>query len=152
MYTLSVNFLLYVVLIIVFYMLVRFYLDEETSHNDGGYAKLPTSPEDDDEAENDGEISDTVEKSATRVGSPQKGADGSFLNVNEWGEPDGTKQEVIQEQIEELVKRRDKISNPAEKQAIQAEIMKLFAQYERLKLWAAFHHPVGETPPPLLRK
>ena len=45
-----------------------------------------------------------------------------------------TKQEVIQEQIEELVKRRDKISNPAEKQAIQAEIMKLFAQYERLKL------------------
>ena len=30
MYTLSVNFLLYVVLIIVFYMLVRFYLDEET--------------------------------------------------------------------------------------------------------------------------
>jgi hypothetical protein len=33
-----------------------------------------------------------------------------------------------------LVKRRDKISNLAEKQAIQAEIMKLFAQYERLKL------------------
>jgi hypothetical protein len=45
-----------------------------------------------------------------------------------------TKQEIIQQQIEELVKRRDKISNLAEKQAIQAEIMKLFAQYERLKL------------------
>lgn len=45
-----------------------------------------------------------------------------------------TKQEVIERQIEELVKRRDGISNPAEKQAIQAEIMKLFAQYERLKL------------------
>jgi hypothetical protein len=45
-----------------------------------------------------------------------------------------TKQEVIQEQIEELVKRRDKIANRAEKEAIQTHIMKLFAQYERLKL------------------
>jgi len=54
-------------------------------------------------------------------------------NVRKSGKPE-TKQEVIQQQIEELVKRRDKISNLAEKQAIQAEIMKLFAQYERLKL------------------
>ena len=45
-----------------------------------------------------------------------------------------TKQEEIQQQIEALVKRRDAISNPAEKQAIQKEIMTLFAQYERLKL------------------
>jgi hypothetical protein len=45
-----------------------------------------------------------------------------------------TKQDEIQEKIEELIKRRDRISNPAEKQAIQKEIMKLFAQYERLKL------------------
>jgi hypothetical protein len=45
-----------------------------------------------------------------------------------------TKQEIIQEQIEELIKRRDKISNLGEKQAINAEITKLFAQYERLKL------------------
>jgi hypothetical protein len=45
-----------------------------------------------------------------------------------------TKQEVIQEQIEELVKRRDKITNLTEKQAINAEITKLFAQYERLKI------------------
>lgn len=45
-----------------------------------------------------------------------------------------TKQEEIQLQIEELIKRRDKIANAAEKQAIQKEIMKLFAQYERLKL------------------
>ncbi len=45
-----------------------------------------------------------------------------------------TKQEVIQHRIEELVKKRDKESNPAAKQAIQTEIMKLFAQYERLKL------------------
>ncbi len=45
-----------------------------------------------------------------------------------------TKQEALQHQIEELVKRRDKESNPAAKQAINAEITKLFAQYERLKL------------------
>lgn len=45
-----------------------------------------------------------------------------------------TKQEAIQHQIEELVKRRDSIPNAAEKAKIQAEIMKLFAQYERLKL------------------
>jgi hypothetical protein len=45
-----------------------------------------------------------------------------------------TRQEIIQQQIEELVKRRDRITNAAEKQAIQKEIMTLFAQYERLKL------------------
>ena len=45
-----------------------------------------------------------------------------------------TKQEILQEQIEELVKRRDKSANLQEKQTINAEITKLFAQYERLKL------------------
>ena len=45
-----------------------------------------------------------------------------------------TKQEAIAQQIEELVKRRDRITNLAEKEAIQKEIMTLFAQYERLKL------------------
>jgi hypothetical protein len=45
-----------------------------------------------------------------------------------------TKQEIIQEQIEELIKRRNSAADPAEKQAVQKEIMKLFAQYERLKL------------------
>ena len=45
-----------------------------------------------------------------------------------------TKQEIIQFQIEELVKRRDKETDPSAKQAINAEITKLFAQYERLKL------------------
>ena len=45
-----------------------------------------------------------------------------------------TKQEIIAHEIEELVKRRDKITNLAEKQAINAEITKLFAQYERLKI------------------
>lgn len=45
-----------------------------------------------------------------------------------------TKQEIIQLQIEELVKRRDKITDLAEKQKINAEITTLFAQYERLKI------------------
>ena len=45
-----------------------------------------------------------------------------------------TKQEVIQDQIEQLVKRRDKLTNLAEKQKINAEITTLFAQYERLKI------------------
>jgi hypothetical protein len=45
-----------------------------------------------------------------------------------------TKQEIIQHQIEELVKRRDKELSLAAKQAINAEITKLFAQYQRLNL------------------
>jgi hypothetical protein len=45
-----------------------------------------------------------------------------------------TKQEIIQHQIEELIKRRGNESNQTAKQAINAEITKLFAQYERLKL------------------
>lgn len=45
-----------------------------------------------------------------------------------------TKQELIQHQIEELVKRRDKESSLAAKKAINAEITKLFAQYQRLNL------------------
>ena len=54
-------------------------------------------------------------------------------NVGKNKKPE-TKQEIIAEQIEELVKRRDKITNQSEKQAINAEITKLFAQYERLKI------------------
>ena len=45
-----------------------------------------------------------------------------------------TKQEIIQVQIEELVKRRNRETDPIAKQSINAEITKLFAQYERLKL------------------
>jgi len=54
-------------------------------------------------------------------------------NVRKPKKPE-TKQEAIQQQIEVLVKRRDKITNPAEKEAIQKEIMTLYAQWERLKL------------------
>jgi len=54
-------------------------------------------------------------------------------NVRKPKKPE-TKQEVIQQQIEELVKRRDRITSLAEKEKIQKEIMTLFAQWERLKL------------------
>lgn len=57
----------------------------------------------------------------------------SKYNVPKKRKPE-TKQEEIAAQIEELVKRRDKTSNPAEKDKIQKEIIALFAQYERLKL------------------
>ena len=45
-----------------------------------------------------------------------------------------TKTEILQQKIEELVKRRDQETSLAAKQTINAEITKLFAQYERLKL------------------
>jgi hypothetical protein len=45
-----------------------------------------------------------------------------------------TKQEIIQEKIEELVKLRDKEPNYTAKQTLNTEIMKLFAQYQRLNL------------------
>jgi len=54
-------------------------------------------------------------------------------NLNKNKKPE-TKAEVLQHEIEELVKRRDKETSLATKQTINAEITKLFAQYERLKL------------------
>ncbi|MGE3466393.1 MAG: hypothetical protein AB7J13_05615 [Pyrinomonadaceae bacterium] len=45
-----------------------------------------------------------------------------------------TKTEILQEKIEELVKRRDAETDLAARQAINAEITKLFAQYQRSKL------------------
>ena len=53
--------------------------------------------------------------------------------INKSRKPE-TKQELIQHQIEELVKRRDKESDLKVKQVLNAEITKLFAQYQRLKL------------------
>ena len=40
----------------------------------------------------------------------------------------------MQHQIEDLIKLRDAETNLAAKQKINAEIAKLFAQYERLKI------------------
>jgi hypothetical protein len=45
-----------------------------------------------------------------------------------------TRAEILQEKIEELVKKRDRETNAAAKQALNAEITKLFAQWQRLNL------------------
>jgi hypothetical protein len=45
-----------------------------------------------------------------------------------------TKAEILQAKIEELVKERDAETDPAAKRALHAQIMKLFAQYEGLRL------------------
>ena len=45
-----------------------------------------------------------------------------------------TKQEMVQQKIEELIKLRDKAEGLAEKEKLNKEIMTLYAQYERLKL------------------
>lgn len=45
-----------------------------------------------------------------------------------------TKAELLQEKIEELVRQRDAEKDPAAKQALQAQIIRLFAQYEGLRL------------------
>ena len=57
----------------------------------------------------------------------------SKYNVPKKRKPE-TKQEEIAAQIEELVKQRDRLTNPAEKEKLQKQIMTLYAQYERLKL------------------
>jgi len=54
-------------------------------------------------------------------------------NVPKTRKPE-TKSEVLQQQIEELVKRRDAEANPAVRQKINAEITTLFSRFERLKL------------------
>lgn len=45
-----------------------------------------------------------------------------------------TRQEILEAKIHELIKQRDASTNTQTKQSINAEITKLFAQYERLKL------------------
>lgn len=45
-----------------------------------------------------------------------------------------TKQDVIAEQIEELVRRRDTTKSLSEKQTLNSQITKLFAEWQRLKI------------------
>ena len=54
-------------------------------------------------------------------------------NISKSKKPE-TKIEILAAKIEELVKQRDQSTNLSTKQTINAEITKLFAQYERLKL------------------
>ena len=54
-------------------------------------------------------------------------------NVGKPKKPE-TRAEILAAKIEELVKQRDRSNNLAAKQALNVEITKLFAQWERLKL------------------
>ena len=45
-----------------------------------------------------------------------------------------TRAEILQAKIEDLVKQRDAAKDPAAKQALHAQVLKLFAQYEGLRL------------------
>ena len=115
-YMISVNFLLYVTLIVVFYMLVRFYLEEETDAGTS-YVSYSTVPQDDSDMETEGA---GVEMGVTTLLETEVDASedenilkkdesiakpagikrvGSFLNVNEWVESEGTRMEVIQKVV-----------------------------------------------------
>lgn len=114
MFAMSVNFLLYVLLIIVFYMLVRFYLEEET-HTAHGYAVLPTEEEEEEDSDKEipaggspslaPSIKPAASAAPAAAAAPSGSADSSqatsssFLNISEFNEPEGTKQEVIQRLI-----------------------------------------------------
>ena len=54
-------------------------------------------------------------------------------NVSKPKKPE-TRAEILAAKIEELVKQRDRSNNLAAKQSLNAEITKLFAQWEREKL------------------
>ena len=106
-FTLSVNFLLYVVLIIAFYMLVRFYLEEETVHVESisrrqGYARVSTTDDLDLPAETTDGAGSLSNSSIQSVPEISKAPDvkshfkNSLSEFNDWGETEGTKQEVLQ--------------------------------------------------------
>jgi hypothetical protein len=98
-YQLCVNLLLYAVLIIVFYMLTRFYLEEETSSEARReeYTRVHTQDPDMDETDKDKQQEQAdIDVSASEAPPVAVGAIGSFLNILEFAEPEGTKQEVIQ--------------------------------------------------------
>jgi solute carrier family 35 (adenosine 3'-phospho 5'-phosphosulfate transporter), member B2 len=98
-YDLCVNFLLYVVLIIVFYMLVRFYLEEETQYQ----SYEPLSMEDTDQPAEQvttpakAADSDNTANSGLADAGLKRRRNNSFLNLNEWGAPETeTKEETLQ--------------------------------------------------------
>ena len=125
-FQLCVNFLMYALLILVMYMMVRFYLEEDFEF-DERYRSVSTVEEDNDKsleaegaeiemtaAEGGGDAGGEAETPSSIVAAiptlikgmfssdtPSKvnKKKGNFLNLNEWGEPEGTQQEVIQRAV-----------------------------------------------------
>ena len=158
-FQMCVNFLMYTLLILVFYMLVRFYLEEDTteSNEDAGYSAVSVDDEELEDELNDNSaapnsalsspkaskkggkkaqeiemrsrlesteslderatgdvVGDLLEQGAGKNNKnknekevngmapqspPRLKKSNSFLNLNEWGEPEGTKEEVYQRVI-----------------------------------------------------
>ena len=129
-FQLCVNFLMYALLILVMYMMVRFYLEEDFEFDestrryssvsmgeDEGEKSFETGSAEIEMTEADGEILEAetpgnivaavptlikgifagASDSPGKVSLQRKAS--SFLNLNEWGEPEGTKQEVIQRAV-----------------------------------------------------
>jgi hypothetical protein len=128
-YSMSVNFLMYVVLIITFYMLIRFYLEEDTVLDEGWnthpHERAQQDPErsaseaacllyEEEGNENEGKEerkkSPILGSGVPRIDTSTESNSGSNedkgfmsrfiphipVNFAEWGEPSGTKQEVIE--------------------------------------------------------
>jgi adenosine 3'-phospho 5'-phosphosulfate transporter B2 len=124
---LCINFLMYVVLIIVFHMLSKYYFEiDSPSYETARSAQNENAREVGDTGKNEVLVDldeDALEEESLRRESSSEGSPmskreidrersesaelplsslrkaGSFLNVSEWGEPEGTKQEVIQKAI-----------------------------------------------------
>ena len=119
-FDLCVNFLMYALLILVMYMMVRFYLEEDfefdesqrryevvnlSEHDDTSKGETESANSGDGvkDAEDGGHFLPNIGEASSSPSSsgvkPPPKKMSSFLNLNEWGEPDGTKEEVIQRAI-----------------------------------------------------
>ena len=119
-FDLCVNFLMYALLILVMYMMVRFYLEEDFEFDESqrqydlikvseafADASDGASSEHDSKGEllgheGEGDFLPNINdqnSSSLSDGKPKLKKKSSFLNLNEWGEPEGTKEEVIQRAI-----------------------------------------------------
>ena len=119
-FDLCVNFLMYALLILVMYMMVRFYLEEDfefdesqrryevvnlSAHDDTSKGETESANSGDEvkDAEDGGHFLPNIGEASSSPSSsgvkPPPKKMSSFLNLNEWGEPDGTKEEVIQRAI-----------------------------------------------------
>ena len=124
-YNLCVNFLLYVVLILVFYMLVRFYLEEDYEFAvKSEYSIVPTNDIDDDEEE------DEIEEEVIQ----KKETGGEIIEKEAGGE--GRETSIIQEEIGiELTVNKGDHKNRSTLGSIPSRCNSMFGNVGYLDLW-----------------
>lgn len=118
-FVLAVNFLLYVLLIIVFYMIVRFYLEEDVTGNysEKGYQPVPTNDAEEDvddvtpyKEADPTETTDLIQEKTMKslhsdypapkiIKTASESKSAQFLNLHDFEEPSGTKQEIVEKLI-----------------------------------------------------